>query len=501
MNPRPLPHLCRTPVQRLIAVAIAAGVFAACSSDDIAAPPESPPVPAAAHIDSVSVSPGTTNVLSASVSVYAKNAEQARVLFASPGTAPDSTPRVALAGGQGTIPVLGLRSGVTYRGVAEVTGGGTQARSDSVSFAGGELPEPLRHVSFTTVGTASRGLTISAVAVGGSIYAIAFDSAGAIRWYRGFPFEGTQATGDLKQQQNGNFTLYIGTVTGWEPVPGHYVEFSPAGDSLRSLTAPAPLFTDNHELLITGLGADERVHLFGYDRRAADLSAIGGPSAAQATGHSLLRLRPDGSAEFSWAAWDHIPVQNWIEPPRPDPTNPEQPDYDHPNAIGFDLDGNYIVSWRNLGQVTKIDAQTGQVLWRLGGADNEFTFVNDPLQGFSAQHYARILPNGHLLLYDNGTRHTPPESRVVEYALDLAAHTATLVWEFRHSPAIYTAFVGSVQRLTNGNTAIGYGFVGHATEVTPGGSVVWEADLKVDGQSILAYRMVRIASLYGYEEP
>ena len=60
---------------------------------------------------------------------------------------------------------------------------------------------------------------------------------------------------------------------------------------------------------------------------------------------------------------------SWIEPPRPDPVNPEQPDYDHPNAIGFDRDGNYIVSWRNLGQVTKIDAQTGQVLWRLGGAD------------------------------------------------------------------------------------------------------------------------------------
>ncbi|MGN6391951.1 MAG: arylsulfotransferase family protein [Gemmatimonadales bacterium] len=449
----------------------------------------------------MTVAQGPINVLSASVGVYASNAESARVLFAAPGAPLDSTPSVLLAGGFGTVPVLGLRTGATYRGVVEVTGGGTRVQSDSVSFSGGDLPEPLRHVSFTTTGTASRGFTIAPVAVGGFLYGIAFDSTGAIRWYRGFGFDGAKATGDFKQQENGNFTLYIGTSTGWESVPGQYVEFSPAGDSLRSLSAPAPFSTDNHELLITGSGGDERIHLFGYDRSAADLSAIGGPSSAEITGHHLLRLRPDGSTDFSWGARDHIPVEHWIEPPRPDPTNPAQPDYDHPNGIALDLDGNYIVSWRNLGQVIKLDAQTGEVLWRLGGVDNEFTFVNDPLDGFSAQHYAHILPNAHLLLYDNGTRHTPQQTRVVEYALDTSAHTATLVWEFRHSPPIYTAYVGSVQRLANGNTAIGYGFVGHATEVTPAGAARWEADLRVDGKPTLAYRMVRIASLYGYETP
>jgi hypothetical protein len=89
----------------------------------------------------------------------------------------------------------------------------------------------------------------------------------------------------------------------------------------------------------------------------------------------------------------------------------------------------------------------------------------------------------------------------VEYALDLTAHTATLVWEFRHSPPIYTSFVGSVQRLASGNTAIGYGLAGHATEVTPDGGVVWEADLQVDGKPTLAYRLTRIASLYRYQDP
>jgi hypothetical protein len=487
------------PPWRAVAAALLTAV-AACSDNgnDITTPPP----PDSVHITSVSASANPTNALAASVAVAAEHADSARLLFAAPGAAVDSTPGASLATGQATIPVLGLRSGASYRGVVEAFGASGRVRSDSVSFVGGELPEPLQHVTFTTTGTGARGYTLAALALGGtSLFAIAFDSAGAIRWYRGFDFPTTQATGDLKQQTNGNFTMFLGSTTGSQPVPGQFVEFAPTGDSLRTIAAPGSLYTDNHELTITGSGADERMHLFGYDRRVTDLSSVGGPAAAEIAGHSVLRLTPDGTSEFTWSGWDHLEIADWIEPPAADPASTSQQDFDHPNALSFDLDGNYIVSWRNLGEVTKIDAQSGEIVWRLGGANNQFTFVNDPLNGFSAQHYARILPDGHLLLYDNGTRHQPQETRVVEYALDLAAHTATLVWEFRHSPPIYTSFVGSVQRLASGNTAIGYGLAGHATEVTPDGGVVWEADLQVDGKPTLAYRMTRIASLYRYQDP
>ena len=401
----------------LLLAAAAAAVAGACSGGDLASPPADPPAsppPAPVRIDSLTVVPNMTNTLAASIAVVAQAAESARVVFAAPGGPADSTPSVALAGGRGTVQVLGLRSGVGYRGVVQVSGAAGRAESDSVSITGGELPEALRNVSLATSGTGTRGSTIATLALGGTLFALAFDSAGAIRWYRGFAFDGPQATGDLKQQASGNFTLFIGATTGSQPVPGHYVEFSPSGDSLRTLAAPAPLYTDNHELLITGSGADERFHLFGYDRRSADLSAVGGPDAAEVAGHSVLRLLPDGSSEFAWSGWDHLGVEDWIEPPAPDPASPVAQDFDHPNSLAFDRDGNYIVSWRNLGEVTKIDAGTGDVLWRLGGAHNQFSFVGDPLEGFSAQHYARILPDGHLLLYDNGTRHQPQETRVVE---------------------------------------------------------------------------------------
>ena len=138
----------------------------------------------------------------------------------------------------------------------------------------------------------------------------------------------------------------------------------------------------------------------------------------------------------------------------------DQFDFDHPNAITIDLDGNYIVSWRNLDALTKINASTGALMWTLASPlsalTSDFTIVGDPSNGFSAQHCARIIDNGNLLLFDNGTSHPTAVSRAVEYKLDESAHTATMVWQFHHAPEIYTQFTGSVQRLQNGNTFIGW---------------------------------------------
>jgi hypothetical protein len=218
-------------------------------------------------------------------------------------------------------------------------------------------------------------------------------------------------------------------------------------------------------------------------------------------GHQLVRLRPDGSSEFEWNAWDELKLDDWIESPRPDARDSAGRDFDHPNSIDFDRDGNYIVSFRRLGQVMKIDAETGAVIWRLGGRRNQFRFIGDPLGGFSAQHSARILPNGHILLYDNGARHHPPGSRAVEYALDTLAMSATMVWEFRPQPSLYTPGLGLVQRLVDGGTFIAFAQEGRVTEVGADGLVRWEAEVRVDGEPAVLYRLSRIRSLYRFVVP
>src|SRR5262249_1557432 len=138
----------------------------------------------------------------------------------------------------------------------------------------------------------------------------------------------------------------------------------------------------------------------------------------------------------------------------------EPVDYVHTNSIEIDTDGNIIASHRHLDQVTKIDLSTGDFIWRLGGVNNEFTFINDS-DRFSYQHDCRRLPDGNLTLYDDGNFHVPSKSFAKEYQLDEANMTATLVWSYSHPNvngiiAYYDA-TGSVQRLSNGNTFIGWG--------------------------------------------
>ena len=119
------------------------------------------------------------------------------------------------------------------------------------------------------------------------------------------------------------------------------------------------------------------------------------------------------------------------------------------------------------------------------------------------QHDVRLLANGHLLVYDNGAAHTPPQSRAVEYALDLSAMTATMVWEYRDNPSIYTPFVGSVQRYSNGTTLVGFGGGGaRVTEVAPSGDFLWEGQPTRDGRPLgFFYRMRKTLSLYKSEKP
>ena len=109
-------------------------------------------------------------------------------------------------------------------------------------------------------------------------------------------------------------------------------------------------------------------------------------------------------------------------------------------------------------EITKIDRQTGDIIWRLGGVNNEFTFLNDSLDfqhsiptPFCYQHDIRRLTNGNISIYDNGNYKHPKYSRMVEYQLDELNMTATLTWEYRDSLFNYSPWMGNVQRLQNEN--------------------------------------------------
>jgi hypothetical protein len=130
----------------------------------------------------------------------------------------------------------------------------------------------------------------------------------------------------------------------------------------------------------------------------------------------------------------------------------------------------------------------------MGGRRNEFVFRGDPLNGFSHQHGVRRLPNGHIILFDNGNLHTPPQSRAAEYRIDETNNIADLVWEYRPSPPLYAFALGFAQRLPNGNTLICFGTAQRIIEVEPAGRKRWEVAIN-DAQRY-AYRAIALETLY-----
>jgi hypothetical protein len=428
------------------------------------------------------------NVLSARVVFSAGDADSVAVAYRAGNDVRTTRFRAAKAGTD-TIIVLGLRPETDYRFEVVARANGLTRSSAEGGFRTASLPAALANVKMVSLaGSPSRH---SITGVNG--YAVVFDTTGAIVWYHDFTATGLPV-GTLMLQPNGNLTAFLGASSGWQPIFGYYSEFTPEGEEVATYSAPPGYYMDDHDLLLSIDGGAKKAHYFTYDIRTMDLTHIGGHASVATAGHQIRRASAGGD-EFVWDAWGQIGVEEWVGDMSMRSTRTST-DFDHPNALTFDLAGNYVVSWRNLNQVMAINAMNGAVLWRLGGTKSDLTFVDDPLGGFSKQHAVKILPNGNVLLFDNGSDHNPPQSRAVEYRLDFAARTATMVWESRHDPILYAQFVGWVDRLSNGNTWVGYTFLGRVTEVESNGEVVWEGQLRSNGVNQSTYRIIPIAPPY-----
>jgi hypothetical protein len=451
----------------------------------------------AARIRIVSADVNPTNALSFVVSYESTGADSLRLLFKDPAGVVDTTPAQAITSGGNAI-VLGVLPATRYELWGQVLSNGIVVSSDTISASSGSLPASLENVKIAiSSGHFTTGLNLINMNQADGGYVAVFDSTGRIAWYR----KGSDAllVRETKQQRNGDITVYVGTATGANPAVGDFMEVAPDGSEKRRFSAPAPLYTDNHELLMTFSedGIFQDALFFGYDRRKmTPVRADGADSVLVA--HHLLSATADGRTTELFNGWDNFALSDRIEPP----DLSIAPDIDHPNSLDIDSDGNYVVSWRNMGAITKIDSRNGRIIWQLGGARNQFTILGDPLGGFSAQHSVRVTPSGGLLMFDNGTRHSPSESRAVEYRLDPVAKTATMIWQFRHAPILYNPFQGSAQRLQNGNTLVSYTSPGIVVEVAPDGTVVAEGTIQATASTTADfYRVTRIRSLYEWRTP
>ncbi len=281
---------------------------------------------------------------------------------------------------------------------------------------------------------------------------------------------------DFKRQPNNMYTYY-------EEMCHFYLGMDHNFNVVDSFYCGNGYTTDLHEIQLT---EDGGAWLMSYDVQNINMSEIvpGGAVSCSVTGLIIQKIDANKNVVFQWRSWDHIPITDATH----ENLLATSIDYIHGNAIEPMNDNSILISSRHLDEITKVSTNTGDIIWRLGGKGNMFTFTNDTM-GFSHQHSIRYLGNDHYLLFDNGNYHSPPFSRASEYKINEAEKTATLVWEYRNTPDIYAFAMGSVQRLSNGNTFIGWGSAATTlSEVSPDGELLYQLSLPAGQMSYRAFR-------------
>ncbi|WP_274916739.1 arylsulfotransferase family protein [Streptomyces sp. WZ-12] len=234
-------------------------------------------------------------------------------------------------------------------------------------------------------------------------------------------------------------------------------EIAPDGTVLRSHTDPLQHHDAHHH-------GDGRILYSALEPLTGDRAAAvrGGVPGSEPGGtvyaDTLREVDADGCPLWSWSAADHLDPEEY-------PLHPAYSREHWPliNSVLPLADGDVLVSLRSVSAVIVVNRATGAVRWR----------TRPGL--VSQQHHPTELPNGNFLIFDNGVFRPDcdvPYSRVIE--VDRA--TGEVVWEY-HDPAreaFFAPFMGSAQRLPNGNTLVTDSPAGRLFEVTAEGRVCWE---------------------------
>ena len=348
------------------------------------------------------------------------------------------------------------------------------------------LPQDIPHytVTVTSTNTVNEGYIFVAPfywtrSTVGS-YLLILDDKGQIVYYKSVADQ--LAAFDFKVLPNGYMVYYDQKDAVHVVTDAHY-------QVVGTYAAQNGYSSDLHDFLMT---KDGYTFLMIADQETVDMSKIvrGGKKNAAVTGLVIQELDPHQNVIFEWRSWDHFAFSESTSS-----LTTDQIDLIHGNGLALTSDGNLLLSCRNLSSISKINLQTGNIMWRLGGNKNDFYFVNDG--EFHFQHNIAVLPNGDITLFDNhGTDQSPAASRALEFQLDETNRTATLVWYYIHNPPVFTDYMGDVERLADGNTFIGWGSAvvtngyvfSSMTEVTPDDQVVFE--LTFD-QPYVSYRAFR----------
>jgi hypothetical protein len=232
--------------------------------------------------------------------------------------------------------------------------------------------------------------------------------------------------------------------------------------------------TDQHDLQILPgnhylmFGTETRImNLTSYHYFGINHTAPGGANA-QVFGVVIQEFNENKELIWEWKSHDHYQFSDvdpiWL-------LNPNKVDWTHANAVELDNDGNIMLSLRHFNEITKIDYATGNILWRLGGRQNQFSFPNDPTR-FTGQHDIRrvsdssmysgacgnyqYIENGNHLVdfgFTNGTEYPwmvvvkPDKSKILELGYPAGDHEVALDVSALHRGIYFLSMVSNDTRI------------------------------------------------------
>ena len=307
------------------------------------------------------------------------------------------------------------------------------------------------------------------------------DNLGRVIWFS----KDRYATDFKVQRYRGEPVL-----TWWEGgiVAGHgvgeYVIFDSSYREIKKVQAGNGYRGDLHEFSIT---PRDTALLTSYTKTRADLSPLGGPTDGLVWGGIAQELDiGTGEVLFEWRSLEHVGVEESYRKPPQDPGTAL--DYFHINSIEIDFDDDLLISAKGTSAVYKVDRESGEILWRLGGKESDFEM--GPGTRFASQHDARRQSDGTITIFDNGA---PPQvheqSRGIVVGLDMDEMSATLVREFIHPNRLLSTSQGNLQVLPDGNVFVGWGSEPYFSEYSHDGKLLFDALFLGEGQSYRAFRL------------
>lgn len=184
----------------------------------------------------------------------------------------------------------------------------------------------------------------------------------------------------------------------------------------------------------------------------------------------LVEIDRKGETVWSWHSYQHLDPEKDIL----DPTMPHY-GWTYTNGIAYTphnpIDGSeaFLLSYRSLDEIMFVRRSDGEIIWR------------SPKGMLNTQHDPSILPNGDVMVFDNGFARLPnPFPSYGSRAAEINPRENKVVWSFDGGAGVidkvrfFAPIVGGAQRLPNGNTFITDGPKGHMFEVTDKGKVVWD---------------------------